>query len=36
MATEFNSHRDELFISTKAGWDMWLGLMELLTARANT
>lgn len=25
MATDFNSHRDELVISTKAGWDMWPG-----------
>jgi L-glyceraldehyde 3-phosphate reductase len=25
MATDFKSHRDELIISTKAGWDMWPG-----------
>ena len=25
MATDFASHRDELVISTKAGWDMWAG-----------
>jgi len=25
LATDFASHRDELFISTKAGWDMWPG-----------
>jgi L-glyceraldehyde 3-phosphate reductase len=25
MATDFRSHRDELVISTKAGWDMWPG-----------
>ena len=25
MATDFASHRDELVISTKAGWDMWPG-----------
>lgn len=25
MATDFASHRDELIISTKAGWDMWPG-----------
>ncbi len=25
MATDFKSHRDELVISTKAGWDMWPG-----------
>ncbi|MBR0552360.1 L-glyceraldehyde 3-phosphate reductase [Stakelama marina] len=25
MASDFASHRDELIISTKAGWDMWPG-----------
>ncbi len=25
MASDFKSHRDELIISTKAGWDMWPG-----------
>jgi L-glyceraldehyde 3-phosphate reductase len=25
MSTDFKSHRDELVISTKAGWDMWPG-----------
>lgn len=25
MATDFKKHRDELVISTKAGWDMWPG-----------
>jgi L-glyceraldehyde 3-phosphate reductase len=25
MATDFKNHRDELVISTKAGWDMWPG-----------
>ncbi|WP_066800013.1 L-glyceraldehyde 3-phosphate reductase [Sphingomonas soli] len=25
LATDFASHRDELVISTKAGWDMWPG-----------
>jgi len=25
LATDFRSHRDELVISTKAGWDMWPG-----------
>ncbi|WP_010188048.1 L-glyceraldehyde 3-phosphate reductase [Sphingomonas sp. PAMC 26605] len=25
MATDFRGHRDELVISTKAGWDMWPG-----------
>ena len=25
MATDFKGHRDELIISTKAGWDMWPG-----------
>jgi L-glyceraldehyde 3-phosphate reductase len=25
MASDFASHRDELVISTKAGWDMWPG-----------
>ena len=25
MAMDFRSHRDELVISTKAGWDMWPG-----------
>lgn len=25
MATDFAGHRDELVISTKAGWDMWPG-----------
>jgi len=25
MATDFKPYRDELFISTKAGWDMWPG-----------
>jgi L-glyceraldehyde 3-phosphate reductase len=25
MATDFKQHRDELVISTKAGWDMWPG-----------
>jgi len=25
MATDFAQHRDELVISTKAGWDMWPG-----------
>ncbi len=25
MATDFKPHRDELVISTKAGWDMWPG-----------
>lgn len=25
MAHDFRSHRDELLISTKAGWDMWPG-----------
>ncbi|WP_068093762.1 L-glyceraldehyde 3-phosphate reductase [Novosphingobium rosa] len=25
MATDFRAHRDELVISTKAGWDMWPG-----------
>src|SRR6201996_7068895 len=25
MATDFKHHRDELVISTKAGWDMWPG-----------
>ncbi|ESQ86707.1 aldo/keto reductase [Asticcacaulis sp. AC460] len=25
MAGDFKSHRDELIISTKAGWDMWPG-----------
>jgi L-glyceraldehyde 3-phosphate reductase len=25
MATDFAAHRDELVISTKAGWDMWAG-----------
>jgi L-glyceraldehyde 3-phosphate reductase len=25
MATDFAAHRDELLISTKAGWDMWPG-----------
>ncbi|HEU5005563.1 MAG TPA: L-glyceraldehyde 3-phosphate reductase [Jatrophihabitantaceae bacterium] len=25
LATDFKPHRDELFISTKAGWDMWPG-----------
>jgi L-glyceraldehyde 3-phosphate reductase len=25
MATDFKSHRDEIVVSTKAGWDMWPG-----------
>ena len=25
LATDFRSHRDELVVSTKAGWDMWPG-----------
>ena len=25
MATDFAAHRDELIVSTKAGWDMWPG-----------
>ncbi|KTT74713.1 L-glyceraldehyde 3-phosphate reductase [Sphingomonas endophytica] len=25
MATDFATHRDELIVSTKAGWDMWPG-----------
>jgi L-glyceraldehyde 3-phosphate reductase len=25
MASDFKGHRDELVISTKAGWDMWAG-----------
>ncbi len=25
MATDFKAHRDELVVSTKAGWDMWPG-----------
>jgi L-glyceraldehyde 3-phosphate reductase len=25
MATDLAPHRDELIISTKAGWDMWPG-----------
>jgi len=25
MATDFKAYRDELFLSTKAGWDMWPG-----------
>jgi L-glyceraldehyde 3-phosphate reductase len=25
MASDFASHRDELIVSTKAGWDMWPG-----------
>ncbi|WHU02270.1 L-glyceraldehyde 3-phosphate reductase [Sphingomonas sp. NIBR02145] len=25
MVTDFASHRDELIVSTKAGWDMWPG-----------
>ena len=25
LATDFKSHRDELIISSKAGWDMWPG-----------
>src|SRR5439155_9062952 len=25
LASDFRSHRDELLISTKAGWDMWPG-----------
>jgi L-glyceraldehyde 3-phosphate reductase len=25
MATDFAAHRDELVVSTKAGWDMWPG-----------
>jgi L-glyceraldehyde 3-phosphate reductase len=25
LATDFAAHRDELVISTKAGWDMWPG-----------
>ena len=25
LASDFKSHRDELIISTKAGWDMWPG-----------
>ena len=25
LATDFQAHRDELFLSTKAGWDMWPG-----------
>ena len=25
LATDFRNHRDELVISTKAGWDMWPG-----------
>jgi L-glyceraldehyde 3-phosphate reductase len=25
MATDFQNHRGELVISTKAGWDMWPG-----------
>lgn len=25
LATDFKTHRDELVISTKAGWDMWPG-----------
>src|SRR5215213_10179170 len=25
LQEDFQSHRDELIISTKAGWDMWLG-----------
>ena len=25
MATDFRAHRDELIISSKAGWDMWPG-----------
>lgn len=25
MAADFDTHRDELIISTKAGWDMWPG-----------
>jgi L-glyceraldehyde 3-phosphate reductase len=25
MATDFKGHRDEMIISTKAGWDMWPG-----------
>ena len=25
LATDFRNHRDELIISTKAGWDMWPG-----------
>ncbi len=26
MAADFAAHRDELIVSTKAGWDMWPGL----------
>ena len=25
MASDFRAHRDELIVSTKAGWDMWPG-----------
>ncbi|MEO6885436.1 MAG: L-glyceraldehyde 3-phosphate reductase [Jatrophihabitantaceae bacterium] len=25
LATDFKAYRDELFVSTKAGWDMWPG-----------
>lgn len=25
MATDFRAHRDEILVSTKAGWDMWPG-----------
>jgi len=25
MSTDFKRHRDELIVSTKAGWDMWPG-----------
>ena len=25
MAADFKAHRDELVVSTKAGWDMWPG-----------
>lgn len=38
LATDFRPYRDELFISTKAGWDMWpgpygnLGSRKYLTA----
>src|SRR5947199_3876729 len=38
MATDFRRYRDELVISTKAGWDMWpgpygdLGSRKYLTA----
>jgi len=34
LKKDFLPYRDELIISTKAGWDMWPGLMEIW-ARAN-